>query len=186
MSPWTADPAGGDLMSEHLAHNWWAIALRGVVAILFGLVAMFMPGVTMLSLIFVFGAYAFVDGIFAIVAAIGSAQRTGQRYERWGMFLLEGIVGLAAGVVAFLWPTITLVAFVLLMAAWAIASGALMLAASLRLRRDHGRRWLALGGIVSIIFGVLLVIAPLIGAVVLTWWLGVYALIFGIALLVLA
>jgi uncharacterized membrane protein HdeD (DUF308 family) len=89
-------------------------------------------------------------------------------------------------VVAFLWPAITAVAFVLLIAVWALVSGALMLVAAFRLNIDHGRWWLALGGIASIVFGVVLLIAPVVGAVVLTWWLGAYALVFGLLLLVLA
>ena len=129
-----------------------------------------------------FSAYMLVDGVFAIAAGIKAA-RNG---ERWGLLILEGVVDIAAGAIAFLWPAITAVAFVLLVAVWAIISGALMLAAAFSLKRDHGRWWLALGGIASLIFGVVLVIAPVVGAVVLTWWIGAYALVFGVLLLVLA
>jgi uncharacterized membrane protein HdeD (DUF308 family) len=123
-----------------------------------------------------------VDGGLAIYSAIKAAQNG----DRWGLLILEGIVDIAAGVVAFLWPGITAVAFVLLIAVWALVSGALMLVAAFRLNIDHGRWWLALGGIASIIFGVVLLIAPVVGAVVLTWWLGAYALVFGVSLLILA
>jgi uncharacterized membrane protein HdeD (DUF308 family) len=95
-------------------------------------------------------------------------------------------VDIAAGVLAFLWPGLTIVIFVLLVAAWAIVTGALMTAAAFRLQLDHGRWWLALGGLASLVYGVLLIIAPLIGALVLTWWLGAYALVFGVLLLILA
>jgi uncharacterized membrane protein HdeD (DUF308 family) len=169
-------------MSAVLADNWWAVAIRGVLAILFGLIALFLPGATMLSLVLVFSAYALVDGVFGIVAAV----RAARSHERWGLLVLEGFVSIATAAIAFLWPGITVIAFVLLVASWAILSGGLMLAAAFRLNIDHGRWWLALGGLVSIIYGVLLVVAPMIGALVLTWWLGAYALIFGVALIVLA
>jgi uncharacterized membrane protein HdeD (DUF308 family) len=171
-----------DEMSAVLARNWWAVAIRGVLAILFGLFAIFMTGATMLSLVLVFAAYMLVDGIFAIVAAIRAAGAGG----RWGLLVLEGVADIAAGVIAIIWPGITLLVFVILIAAWAIVSGGLMWAAAYNLRTDHGRWWLVIGGIVSVLYGALLVVAPLIGAVVLTWWIGAYALVFGVALLVLA
>jgi uncharacterized membrane protein HdeD (DUF308 family) len=102
------------------------------------------------------------------------------------LLTLEGIVNIATGIIAFLWPGIALLAFVLLVAAWALVSGALMIGAAFRLSTAHGRWWLLLGGVASVLYGLLLVIAPLIGALVLTWWLGAYALVFGVALLVLA
>jgi uncharacterized membrane protein HdeD (DUF308 family) len=124
----------------------------------------------------------FVDGVFAIISGIRAA-RSG---EQWGLLILEGIVDLAAGIVAVVWPAITLVALVWIVAVWAIISGALMLGAAFSLNIDYGRWWLALGGVASIIFGILLIIEPFIGAVVLTLWIGAYALIFGVFLLVLA
>jgi uncharacterized membrane protein HdeD (DUF308 family) len=169
-------------LNDILAHNWWVVALRGTVGILFGLVAFVMPGATMLSLVLLFAAYMFADGILALVAAV----RAARHHERWGPLTFEGVVDLMAAAVAALWPGITLVSFVLLVAAWALVSGALMIDAAFRLNVAHGRWWLALGGIASVLYGALLVIAPLIGAVVLTWWLGAYALVFGASLLVLA
>jgi uncharacterized membrane protein HdeD (DUF308 family) len=169
-------------MSEALARNWWAIALRGVLAIVFGLVTFIVPGATMLSLVLLFAAYAFVDGVFAIIAAVRSARSQ----ERWGLLVLEGIVDIVAGVVAIVWPGLTILTFVLLVAAWALVSGALMAVAAFRLNLDHGRWWLVLGGLASIVYGLLLIGAPLIGALVLTWWLGAYALVFGVFLLILA
>jgi uncharacterized membrane protein HdeD (DUF308 family) len=175
--------SGTDLeMSEALARNWWAIALRGALAIVFGLVTFILPGATMLSLVLFFAAYALVDGVFAIVAAVRSARS----HERWGLLVLEGIVGIVAGVIALLWPGLTILTFVLLVAAWALVSGALMSVAAFRLQLDHGRWWLVLGGVASIVYGLLLIAAPLIGALVLTWWLGAYALVFGVLLLILA
>ena len=171
-----------EAMCALLAQNWWAVALRGVFAILFGLIALFLPGAAMLSLALLFGVYLLVDGIFAIVSAV----RAARRHERWGFLLAEGVLDLLMGAIALLFPVSAVLAFVIITAVWALLTGGLMLGAAFRLSREHGRWWLALGGIVSIVFGALLAIAPIIGAVVLTWWLGAYALMFGIALLVLA
>ena len=182
LTPATDASPRSDAMSAVLAQNWWLVALRGAFAVLFGIVAFAAPGATILSLVLLFSAYMLVDGVCAIVSAVRAA-RAG---ERWGLLVLEGVADIATGVAVLVWPGLTVLAFVLMMAAWAVVSGALMLAASFRLQRAHGRGWLALGGVVSIIYGIMLVIAPLIGALVLTWWLGAYALVFGIALLVLA
>jgi uncharacterized membrane protein HdeD (DUF308 family) len=164
-----------------LARNWWAIAIRGVLGILFGLVALFLPGATMLSLVLVFAAYAFVDGVFGIIAAV----RAARQHERWGLLVLEGLVNIATAAIAVLWPGITVVAFVLLVAVWALVSGGLMLWAAFRLEFVDGRGWLVFGGLVSVLYGILLIVAPMIGALVLTWWLGAYAIMFGVSLLVL-
>ena len=171
-----------ELMIDMLARNWWAIGIRGVVGILFGLVALFLPGATMLSLVLLFAAYLFVDGVFGIVSAV----RAARAQERWGLLVLEGLVDIAVAVVAVLWPGITVVAFVFLVAFWAIFTGILELAAAFRLEFIDGRGWLIFGGIVSVLYGAVLIVAPMIGAVVLTWWLGAYALVFGVALVVLA
>ena len=171
-----------DALSEVLADSWWAVGLRGVLGILFGLICLLTPGLALEVFVILFAAYMLVDGVFAIASGIKAA-RNG---ERRGMLIHEGIVDLAAGTVAVLWPAITLVALVWIVAIWAIVSGALMLWAAFTLNLDHGRWWLALGGIASLIFGILLVVQPLIGAVVLTLWIGAYALVFGIFLLILA
>lgn len=169
-------------LSAVLAHNWWAIAIRGVLGIVVGLIAFVMPAETMLALVLLFAAYAFVDGVFAIVAAI----RATRQHDQWGLLILEGLADIIAAGVAVLWPGITVLAFVLLIAAWAIVSGILMVTAGPRLNADHGRWWLILGGALSVVYGIALIVAPLIGALVLTWWFGAYALLFGIAHLFLA
>ena len=173
---------GDDAMSNLLAQNWWVIALRGVVAIIFGIIALFMPGAALLAFVLLFAAYMLVDGVLTIIAGV----RAAQRHERWGWLIFEGILDLIAGGVAVIWPVITIVAFVLLMGAWAIVTGALLFGASFRLNIPHGRWLMTLAGAVSLIWGVLLIIWPLIGAVVLTWWIAAYALVFGVAMLVLA
>jgi uncharacterized membrane protein HdeD (DUF308 family) len=177
-----SDAARRDALSEVLAESWWAVGLRGILGIIFGLICLLTPGIAVQVFVILFAAYMLVDGVFAIFSGIRAA-RNG---ERWGLLLLEGVVDLAAGAVAVLWPAITLVALIWVIAVWAIVSGALMLGAAFALNRDHGRWWLALGGIASIIFGVLMVIEPLVGAVVLTMWIGAYAIVFGVVLLVLA
>lgn len=171
-----------DTMSAILAQNWWAVAVRGVAAILFGIVALLLPGAALLALILLFAAFALVDGVFAIVSAV----RAARQHERWALLVFEGVVDLIAAAVALLLPIVAAVGFVLVVAAWSLVTGVLAIGATFRLRRDHGQIWMALGGIVSVLLGVLLAIAPLIGAVVLTWWIGAYALIAGISLCILA
>jgi uncharacterized membrane protein HdeD (DUF308 family) len=169
--------AAGDL----LAQNWWLFTLRGVLGIIFGLIALIFPGATILSLVIFFSAYTLVDGVFGVISAIRAIRR---KEDRWGLLIFEGLLNIAVGIAAFLWPGLTVVAFVWLIAAWAIVSGGLMTAAGFRLNMDHGRWWMVLGGLLSLAYGVLLTITPLIGAIVLTWWLGAYALVFGVALVV--
>jgi uncharacterized membrane protein HdeD (DUF308 family) len=171
-----------DLLGAVLARNWWAVAIRGAIGIAVGVFALILPATTMLALILLFAAYMLVDGVFAIIAAV----RAARRHDRWGLLVLEGVARIAAGAIAVLWPAITVLAFVLLVAAWALISGTLMVLAAFHLNIDYGRWWLVLGGVASVVYGVLLLVAPLIGALVLTWWFGAYALVFGVALLILS
>ncbi|MDB5609562.1 MAG: hypothetical protein JWP25_6462 [Bradyrhizobium sp.] len=173
--------AQSNLVGETLVQNWWLFTLRGVFGIIFGLIALIFPGPTMLSLVIVFSAYMLVDGVAGIVSAVRAIRR---KEDRWGLLIFEGLLDIAVGIVAFLWPGITVLSFVLLVAAWAIVSGALMTTAGFRLNVDHGRWWLILGGLLSLAYGALLVATPLIGAIVLTWWIGAYALAFGVALVI--
>jgi uncharacterized membrane protein HdeD (DUF308 family) len=141
-----------------------------------------MPGVTLGALVLLFAAYMVVDGVFAIIAAA----RAAARHERWGALIFEGIVDLIAAAIAFFWPLATIFAFVILMAVWAIISGVTLGAAAFRLHLSHGRWLMLVAGIVSLIWGVLLLIWPIVGAVVVTIWMGIYALFFGVTLIVLA
>ena len=177
--------SGSDVRSDSasggLAQNWWLFTLRGVLGIIFGCIALIFPGPTMLSLVIFFSAYMLVDGVAGIISAVRAIRR---KEDRWGLLIFEGLLNIAVGILAFLWPGITVFAFVLLIAAWAIVSGSLMTAAGFRLNIEHGRWWLVLGGLLSLAYGALLIITPIIGAIVLTWWLGAYALVFGVALVI--
>jgi uncharacterized membrane protein HdeD (DUF308 family) len=184
MTPTAPNPAlrdGKDGMSAVLIQNWWALALRGVCAILFGIVALVVPGAVLVTLALFFAAYLLVDGVLAIIAAV----RAAQRHERWGMLLAEGLVDIVVGVVAFLFPVSAVVAFVFMTAAWALLTGILLIVAAFKLDRQHGRAWMVLSGVISVLFGIALVVAPIVGAVVLTWWFAGYAIAFGALLLVL-
>lgn len=169
-------------MVSILVRNWWAFVIRAGLAIVFGLIALFMPGVTMLSLVLVFAAYAITGGLFAIVGAVRAAKQG----ERWMLLALAGLIDILAGCFAVAWPDLTVVAFVAMVAAWALITGGLTLAAAVKLDSEHGRGWMIAGASASIIYGALLIIAPMIGALVLTWWIGAYALVFGIAMLAFA
>ncbi|HXW71346.1 MAG TPA: HdeD family acid-resistance protein [Methylocella sp.] len=165
-----------------LKRNWKVVAARGVFGLLIGFIAFAFPGPTLLSLVTLFAIYLILDGILAIVAAVHAAQRN----RRWGYLTFEGIVGIIAGLLAMAVPGITVLVFVGLLAAWAIVSGALELRAAYYLDQDHGRWWLGFAGVVSLVFGVMLIAAPVVGALVVSWWVGAYATFFGASLLALA
>ena len=165
--------------SAALARHWWVIVLRGVFAILFALVAFALPAVAISTLVLVFGIYMLVDGVFDLFAAVRAATTHG----RWGSLILEGVIDIIVGLIALTMPIVTVIAFVYLAGAWAIVSGGALLWAAFGLHPTHGRWLMVLGAVISIAWGVLLFVDSLLGAVVLTWWLGAYALMFGIALI---
>jgi len=166
-------------MATILIGNWWALALRGVVAILFALIAFIKPGIAAEVVILLFGAYALLDGIFALVAALRAAQHHG----RSGGLLLEGILNIVIAIIVFAWPGPALVALIYLIAIWAIVTGVALVAAGMALIRLSGEWLLVVGGALSILLGLILFVQPAVGVVALSWWLGVYALLFGIMLL---
>jgi uncharacterized membrane protein HdeD (DUF308 family) len=170
-------------MLEQISRNWWMFAVRGVAAVIFGLLALIWPGQTMLALVLVFGAYALVDGIFAVFAGIASRRY----FERWWAVLLEGIVGIIVGLLAFSWPNITALVLLSLIAAWALITGILEIVAAIQFRRVITGEWMyILGGLLSILFGVLLFAFPGAGAVSLVWMIGIYAIVFGISEIIFA
>lgn len=168
--------------TDVLARNWWAIALRGLAGIIFGILAFVMPGVTLAVLVLLFGAYALVDGIFNVIAAISGHSGA----QSWWMLLLEGLVSVAAGLVTFFMPGLTALTLVYIISAWAIITGVLEIVAAIRLREVISNEWwLALGGVLSIVFGGLIAYAPGAGAIALVFWIGAYAIVFGALLVAL-
>jgi uncharacterized membrane protein HdeD (DUF308 family) len=170
-------------MIETLARNWWMLVLRGVLAIVFGLVALLWPALTLFVLVIMFGVYAIVDGVVAVMAAGLSHTKDS---PRWWVFLLEGLVSIGAGVAALLLPRLAALTLVLLIAAWAVVTGILEIAAAIRLRREINNEWLlGLGGLLSVILGIVLFVQPAAGAIAVIWTLAVYSQIFGILLIAL-
>jgi uncharacterized membrane protein HdeD (DUF308 family) len=168
-------------MITGFAQNWWTFTLRGIFALLFGVLAFVAPGATLATLVYVFGFYAILNGLFALYAAWNL-----RSYDRWWLFLLEGLLGIVAGVIAFVLPGATALAFLSLIAAWAILVGILQIVAAIRLRQAIENEWsLGLGGLASIVFGLLLVVWPRSGLVTISWIIGFYAAAFGVMLLVL-
>jgi uncharacterized membrane protein HdeD (DUF308 family) len=169
-------------MQVVIARNWWSLVIRGLVGILFGIITFAWPGITFAALVIVFGAYALLDGVFSLVGAVKAAQA----HERWGALVFLGVTGIGAGVVTVLWPAITAFVLVCLIAAWAIVTGVFEIAAAVQLRRYIEGEWLlALAGIASLVFGILIMIAPLAGALVIAVWVGAYALVSGVMLVTL-
>jgi uncharacterized membrane protein HdeD (DUF308 family) len=167
-------------MLHLLARYWWALALRGLFAVLFGLLTFFIPGITLLALVLLFGIYALLDGIFDIVSAIRSPS------HHWA-FVVEGIVGISVGILTLIWPGITGMVLLYLIGFWAIFTGVLEIVAGIRLRAAIANEvLLVLMGILSLLFGLFIIIFPGAGALAIAFWIGAYALIFGIMLIALA
>jgi uncharacterized membrane protein HdeD (DUF308 family) len=165
-----------------LTRNWWALALRGIFAILFGLAALAMPGITLAAIIWLFGAYAVADGVFAIVVGL----RAVERHQRSWPLMLEGIVDIAAGVTAVTWPALTALLLLYLVSVWAMVTGILEIVAAIRLRRHIKGEWmLAVNGVISVLLGAFLIAPPRVGILTVVYWIGAYALIFGVMLLAL-
>jgi uncharacterized membrane protein HdeD (DUF308 family) len=163
--------------------SWWALLLRGIVAIAFGVLAFVWPGITLTVLVLLWGAYALVDGAFSVAAGV----RAHGENKRWWVLLLEGILGVAAGIVAFVIPGITALVLLLLIAAWAIVTGVFEIVAAIQMRKYIKGEWLLiLAGIASVVFGVLLFINPAAGALAVVWLIGAYAIVFGILLIALS
>lgn len=167
-------------MLTALAHNWWTLVLRGLAAVIFGILAFVWPGITFTVLVLFFGAYVLWDGVFALIGAFRS-----QAGRRWPL-ILEGVVGIIAGVLTFLWPGAATLALLLIIGAWAVITGVFEIIAALRLREEIEGEWLLLiGGVLSVLFGIALAIWPAAGLLAVTWIIGAYAILFGILLMVL-
>ncbi|HRN18882.1 MAG TPA: DUF308 domain-containing protein [Trueperaceae bacterium] len=161
--------------------NWWAIVLRGVVGLLFGVAALVWPALTLTVLLALFAAFTLVDGAFALVAVL-----FGRAEGRWWVQLVEGLISIAAGLVTLAVPGLTAVAFVLVVAAWAVLSGIFRIVMAIRLRKEIDNEWLlALGGVLSLVLGIVFFARPGVGILSMVWVLGLYALLFGLTLIVL-
>ncbi len=170
-------------MLSMLARNWWTFALRGLAAVTFGILALIWPEETLLALVLLFGAFALVEGILAVIAGIASRRY----FESWWAVLLRGVLGILIGLLTFFWPNITALVLLYFIAAWALVTGIFEIVAAIELRRLITGEWaMILGGLLSILFGILLFVFPGAGAVGLVWLIGVYAIAFGILLIVLA
>lgn len=170
-------------MLDQLSRNWGWIALRGVAAVIFGVLAFAWPGVTLVVLALFFGAYALIDGIFALVAAYRG--REGGK-PVWPLALI-GVLGVAAGIVTFLWPEMTALALLMFIAVWALLIGIAQIVAAVRLRKEIDNEWmLGASGALSVLFGALMIASPGAGAVAVAWIIGAYSMAFGVLLIVLS
>ena len=169
-------------IGTRLARNWWTVTLRGVFAIIFGLVTLFWPRITLTALVFLFAAFILGNGILLVILALKDRLNNAHGW----LLLLEGAISIALGVLAFAWPTITALALLYLIAAWAVMTGIFEIIAAIGLRKEIENEWLlAVLGIASVIFGVLLAIWPGAGAIAILWVIATYAIFFGILLLIL-
>jgi uncharacterized membrane protein HdeD (DUF308 family) len=167
-------------MNKILSAIGWSLAIRGVLAVLFGVVAFFYTGQTITALIYVFGAFALLSGLVTLVAAV----RAGEAHEHWGWLAASGVIGVLAGVICFVNPNATALAFVYLVAAWAVLSGVAEIAFALALPQALAHPWLeALSGALSVLFGVLLAVWPKSGETALIWLIGIYAILYGASML---
>jgi uncharacterized membrane protein HdeD (DUF308 family) len=176
-----------DVLEKHLSailfRNWWVLLLRGIIAIAFGILTWFQPGISLAALVLLFGAYVLADGILGVWTAFSGRKE----HEDWWVLLLWGLLGIGVGIIALMAPGITALALLFYIAVWAIATGVLEIVAAVRLRKEiKGEWWLILGGLVSVVFGVLLLARPGPGALALLWVIATYAVIFGVVMVILA
>ena len=166
-------------MKNYLAKYWWIFLLRGLFSIIFGILAFVMPGLTIATLVIVWGAYALIDGIFSLYASATGGTKPG---DHW-LVGLQGLIGLAAGVITLIMPGVTALGLLIAIAAYSLVVGVLQIAAAIKLREEiEGEFWLGLSGLVSILFGMFIIARPGEGALAVIWIIGAYALIFGVFL----
>ena len=182
MSQIVGGPLIGRALLHSLAKNWWLLLLRGIAAVIFGVLAFAWPGLTLLTLILLYGAYAFSDGVIAIIAAIkGEAPGA-----RWWLATV-GILGIAVGALTFIMPGMTALILLFTIGGWAVAIGVLQIIGAIRLRHEIDNEWLlVLSGVVSVLFGIAIISQPAAGALGLVWLIGTYAVIAGVLYIGLA
>jgi len=172
----------GSAMLHALSKNWWMLLLRGIAAVIFGVLALAWPGMTLLTLILFYGAYALIDGVLAIVAAITG----GALLPRWWLAII-GLLGIAAGLLTFMMPGLTAIVLLYFIAGWAIATGVFQVIGAIKLRKEIDNEWfLILSGIISVLFGVAMMAAPGAGALALITVIGIYAVLIGVLLVALS
>ncbi|RMH61416.1 MAG: HdeD family acid-resistance protein [Bacteroidetes bacterium] len=163
--------------------SWKWLLARGVLALLFGVAALVWPALSLAVLVGLFAAFALLSGLVAVWAAVRYRSGT----QRWWLLLLQGVLGVVAAVLAVAWPEITALVLLALVAAWAILTGVIEIILAVRLRRDIEGEWLlGLGGLLSVVFGVLLVVLPSAGLLALAWLVGLWAIVYGLTLAALA
>jgi uncharacterized membrane protein HdeD (DUF308 family) len=179
-------PSAHDLalnLALTLARSWWVLLLRGIAAILFGVVAFAMPGISIASLVLLFGAFCLADGLMAAWTAIWHRRQA----ENGWLLLIGGLVGIVVGLLTVFQPSVTALALVFYVAIWAVGSGVVQVLTAIRLRHEIQNEWmLALAGIASLALGVLLMARPGPGALALLWLIAAYAIVFGLLLVALA
>jgi uncharacterized membrane protein HdeD (DUF308 family) len=182
-------PAGlrpGSMLLHALARNWWLLLLRGIAGIIFGVLAFVLPGLTLLTLILLYGIYAVASGVLAIGAAIMGGTAGVSMRPRWWLALI-GVAGVVAGILAFAWPGLTALVLVLFIAAWAVVTGVFEIIGAIQLRKVIDNEWmLILSGALSVLFGIILAVMPGPGALALVWVIGAYAIAAGVLWIVLA
>lgn len=169
--------------SHTFSRNWWVLGLQGLVAIIFGLLAFALPRMTLLVLVYLFGIYALTNGVLGLIHAFSVPKG----YPHFGGLIFNGLVSIAAGLLTFAWPHITALTLVLIIAFWAIVSGIFEIVAAIRLRRTIPNEWaLVLGGVLSIVLGIFIGLRPAVGALAVLWWIGGFAILFGVLLIALS
>lgn len=168
-------------MLRVLAQHWWIVVLRGIFAVLFGIGAIIWPGLTVTVLVILFGAYSLVDGIFMLIAGI----RGGAGVHRLPL-IGQGILSIVLGILVLAWPGLTALALLYFIAVWAIIIGIIQIVSAVQLRKEIANEWfLGIAGAISVLFGLICFIRPLSGALAVIWLIGIYAILFGIVLIVL-
>ena len=179
-----ASPLAGPALLHALAENWWLLLLRGIAGIVFGILAFFWPALTLLTLIYVWGAYALVDGVFALWAAISG--KAGGVAPRWWLAIV-GLSGLVAGILTFAWPGVTALVLLVFIACWAIVNGVMQIWGAIQLRKEIEGEWLLiLSGVLSVAFGIILLVNPGAGALAVVWIIGWFAILAGCIYVALA
>lgn len=175
-------PGRPGVLLHALAKNWWLILLRGICAILFGVLAFAWPGVTLVTLVVLYGAFALADGVLAVAAAITG----GSAAPRWWLAIV-GLAGIAAGLLTFLWPGVTALVLLVFIAIWAIVTGVLQIVGAIQLRKEIDNEWLLIvGGVLSVLFGLAVLVRPGAGALALIFVIGAFAIAYGIILVAFA